>query len=261
MSQAVGPHADDRDVFVVQIDGEKLWTVYDERPVPFPGPDEQVGKTREFPPNFFSSKKRKFRLQENDVLYIPRGVVHEAETSGKDASLHVTIALATHDWTWDSFFPDCGSRQAVDFALLRPLRRTKAARRRAFKTFTTMSSRRRPSLDDWSQLRRDYQQRIRPHNKLQDDAIASIPSLQPTLFVRRRRTKTKEGSQQGLNAREDLADALPAALNAVEEDKGIPIHKFPDAPGFDLMSKFAFAEAAIQLGILESVDAATYLQD
>jgi len=39
-------------------------------------------------------------LEVGDILYMPRGFVHEAFTSSSDASLHLTIALATADWTW-----------------------------------------------------------------------------------------------------------------------------------------------------------------
>mmetsp|Transcript_20852 Transcript_20852/g.60698 ORF Transcript_20852/g.60698 Transcript_20852/m.60698 type:complete len:573 (-) Transcript_20852:274-1992(-) len=119
-SQTVHPHADDRDVFVVQVHGEKTWRVYREVPIPYPYPNEQVGK------NGMPVPDRVLRgdlavetvLRPGDVLYIPRGWVHEATTrgrAGKDAnnnnkaggggtkiispSYHVTIALATFDWS------------------------------------------------------------------------------------------------------------------------------------------------------------------
>lgn len=38
-------------------------------------------------------------LKAGDVLYMPRGYVHIAETDATQPSFHVTIALATHDWT------------------------------------------------------------------------------------------------------------------------------------------------------------------
>jgi hypothetical protein len=43
-SQAVPPHADDRDVFVIQLVGQKHWKVYGTVPIPYPYSHEQVGK-------------------------------------------------------------------------------------------------------------------------------------------------------------------------------------------------------------------------
>jgi len=51
-SQTAPPHADDRDVFVIQLMGSKEWTVYQRIPVPYPYPNEQVGKDGvEVPPS------------------------------------------------------------------------------------------------------------------------------------------------------------------------------------------------------------------
>jgi ribosomal protein L16 Arg81 hydroxylase len=38
-------------------------------------------------------------MRPGDVLYMPRGYVHEARALESEPSFHVTIALATHDWT------------------------------------------------------------------------------------------------------------------------------------------------------------------
>jgi hypothetical protein len=43
-AQAVAAHADDRDVFVLQVSGAKAWRVYGAPPVPLPYPNEQVGE-------------------------------------------------------------------------------------------------------------------------------------------------------------------------------------------------------------------------
>ena len=99
-SQTVPPHADDRDVFVIQLVGSKDWTVYRTVPVPFPYPHEQVGKQGlEVPKEILDGPVAiSTTLRPGDVLYMPRGFVHEAMCS--DAlSFHVTVALATHDWS------------------------------------------------------------------------------------------------------------------------------------------------------------------
>jgi len=99
-SQAVQPHADDRDVLVLQLVGEKDWKVYQSIPVPFPYPHEQVGKEGICVPQqvLDGPLSLSTTLRPGDVLYMPRGFVHEARCSDS-LSFHVTIALATHDWS------------------------------------------------------------------------------------------------------------------------------------------------------------------
>jgi ribosomal protein L16 Arg81 hydroxylase len=99
-SQAVPPHADDRDVFVLQLVGSKSWRVYGTVPVPYPYPDEQVGKEGiPVPPSVLEGPlSLATTLEPGDCLYMPRGYVHEAHCQEK-LSFHITIALATHDWT------------------------------------------------------------------------------------------------------------------------------------------------------------------
>jgi hypothetical protein len=100
-SQAVPPHADDRDVLILQIYGRKHWKVYKNIPVPYPYPHEQVGKAGlEVPPEVLEGPcLMDCVLKPGDVLYMPRGYVHEAQTLSDVPSYHVTIALATHDWS------------------------------------------------------------------------------------------------------------------------------------------------------------------
>ena len=99
-SQAVPPHADDRDVLVIQLVGSKDWRVYQNVPVPFPYPHEQVGKQGlPVPTEILEGPTALLTtMRPGDVLYMPRGFVHEASCS-RQLSFHVTVALATHDWT------------------------------------------------------------------------------------------------------------------------------------------------------------------
>lgn len=89
-AQGFGAHFDPHDVFILQIEGEKLWKIYDSY-VPFPiqttdTPFEKVG-----PPI------HEFFLKPGDLLYLPRGYVHEASTS-KNHSLHLTVGLYAITW-------------------------------------------------------------------------------------------------------------------------------------------------------------------
>lgn len=98
---AVNAHADDRDVFVIQIMGEKEWKVYGDVPIPYPSTKEQVGKNGVPVPKDVLQKQPLYEvtLKQGDVLYMPRGFVHEASTSSTKPSFHATVAFATHDWS------------------------------------------------------------------------------------------------------------------------------------------------------------------
>ena len=104
---AVEAHADDRDVLVIQILGQKTWKVYKKVPVEFPFENEQVGKNGlDVPSSTLEGDLcfgRELVLNPGDVLYMPRGFVHEATTETQQSgpyrpSFHATIAIATHDW-------------------------------------------------------------------------------------------------------------------------------------------------------------------
>jgi len=67
----------------------------------YPYPNEQVGKANlDIPPHVLDGPLIYDNiLNPGDVLYMPRGFVHEAHTLDKECSFHVTIALPTMDWT------------------------------------------------------------------------------------------------------------------------------------------------------------------
>lgn len=100
-SQTAPPHADDRDVLIFQVVGRKKWQVYSEVPVPYPYTHEQVGKDGlEVPSSVLHGPKViDAVLSPGDVLYLPRGMVHQAQSTEDSLSFHITIAIATHDWT------------------------------------------------------------------------------------------------------------------------------------------------------------------
>ena len=105
-SQTAPPHADDRDVLIFQVVGSKNWKVYSKIPIPYPYPHEQVGKEGlEVPPDVLKGPLGiSTTLYPGDVLYMPRGFVHEASCSEQHNSFHITVALATHDWTLAGIF-------------------------------------------------------------------------------------------------------------------------------------------------------------
>jgi lysine-specific demethylase/histidyl-hydroxylase NO66 len=89
----VSRHYDDRCVLVVQLSGEKSWlilTLTPEDPFPLPG----HGSSRSH-----SDTKLEFeyRVKPGDVLYVPRGHLHEARAN-EQASLHPALSICLYTW-------------------------------------------------------------------------------------------------------------------------------------------------------------------
>ncbi len=86
-------HYDDHDVFVIQISGEKAWRFY-ETPIenPFRGEGFRTGVHEVGEPT------EEFLLKAGDCIYVPRGLMHDAQTSGDEPSLHITIGLIVKTW-------------------------------------------------------------------------------------------------------------------------------------------------------------------
>jgi len=92
-SQGFRTHYDDHDVFVIQIEGEKTWRLYN-TPIetPFRGEPFQSDVHE------FGEPQEEFILKAGDCAYVPRGLVHDASTSGSGDSLHITIGLIVKTW-------------------------------------------------------------------------------------------------------------------------------------------------------------------
>jgi len=86
------PHFDSTDVFVIQCNGKKHWRIYDHytNMVELPPPDAGWEAERFNP----TSPPRDFELSRGDVLYLPRGAMHEAFCTDRE-SMHLTISLAS----------------------------------------------------------------------------------------------------------------------------------------------------------------------
>lgn len=92
-AQGFRTHYDNHDVLVIQVEGEKAWRLYD-KPIdtPFRGENFEPGKYAT------GELKQEFLLKAGDCAYVPRGMMHDAQTSGDAPSLHVTIGLITRTW-------------------------------------------------------------------------------------------------------------------------------------------------------------------
>ncbi|HWT13184.1 MAG TPA: cupin domain-containing protein [Allosphingosinicella sp.] len=92
-NQGFPPHYDNHDVFVMQIAGAKAWRLYG-APVETPYRGEQFQVDRHEPGEVTET----FTLSAGDCVYIPRGLMHDAENVGDEPSLHITVGLITKTW-------------------------------------------------------------------------------------------------------------------------------------------------------------------
>lgn len=88
-AQGFAPHFDDHDVLVLQVRGVKTWHVHLSSPlVP---PERFRQRDRAVDPAALGEPER-IEMRPGDILYLPRGRVHAAETQG-GASVHLTIGF------------------------------------------------------------------------------------------------------------------------------------------------------------------------
>jgi hypothetical protein len=93
-AQGFPPHFDFHDVFVLQVEGAKSWRIY-------PAREELPCGLEASPPiprELLGAPLRACRLTAGDLLYLPRGYVHEARATDT-ASVHVTVGVRSFTWT------------------------------------------------------------------------------------------------------------------------------------------------------------------
>ncbi|MFZ0714945.1 cupin domain-containing protein [Mycobacterium sp.] len=87
--RGLAPHYDDHDVLVLQVQGSKIWHLYvgaDRPPRELQRDNEKAVAVESLP------APTDVRLAAGDVLYVPRGRVHEAETASEQ-SIHLTVGI------------------------------------------------------------------------------------------------------------------------------------------------------------------------
>ncbi|KAJ8044731.1 Ribosomal oxygenase 1 [Holothuria leucospilota] len=98
-TQGFAPHYDDIEAFILQLEGKKRWKLYS------PRSDSDVL------PRFSSGNLRDADigkpildtvLEEGDVLYFPRGFIHQAAPPPDTHSLHLTVSTCQRN-TWGDF--------------------------------------------------------------------------------------------------------------------------------------------------------------
>ena len=88
-SQGFAPHYDDVEVFMLQLEGSKRWRVY----AP-PEPADVLCRTSspDYKPADMGAPLMDVWLKAGEVLYLPRGFIHQGITSEDEHSLHVTLS-------------------------------------------------------------------------------------------------------------------------------------------------------------------------
>jgi bifunctional lysine-specific demethylase and histidyl-hydroxylase NO66 len=81
-AQGLGLHADDHDVFTLQVLGSKAWTAY--------APEED--------PAAGASPVLDIEVSPGDTMYLPRGARHSARTT-ESPSIHLTIGVLGTSWS------------------------------------------------------------------------------------------------------------------------------------------------------------------
>ncbi|GEL20894.1 cupin domain-containing protein [Pseudonocardia asaccharolytica] len=102
-------HFDSHDVFLLQVAGEKHWNIYDA--IILLANATHQRDTYDAP----AAPPTRLHLKRGDVLYLPRGLLHEGLTTS-EMSLHLTIGV--HPYTWSDLLHDIVSALAqkdVDF--------------------------------------------------------------------------------------------------------------------------------------------------
>ncbi|KAG8450299.1 hypothetical protein GDO86_002812 [Hymenochirus boettgeri] len=98
-SQGLPAHYDDVEVFILQLEGEKHWRLYS--PVCPLARDYNV-----VPEDVIGSPTHDFVLKPGDLVYFPRGVIHQAHTlPGSSHSTHVTISTYQNN-SWGDYIQD-----------------------------------------------------------------------------------------------------------------------------------------------------------
>jgi len=108
-SQGLAPHCDDVEIFVMQMEGKKNWKVYK--------PQVELSRdyTQDLPQDGLGEPILDITLEVGDLLYLPRGFIHQAKTVGDDHSTHLTLSTYQAN-TWGDFMQHAVT-QAIENAL------------------------------------------------------------------------------------------------------------------------------------------------
>ncbi|XP_071835273.1 ribosomal oxygenase 1-like isoform X2 [Apostichopus japonicus] len=102
-TQGFAPHYDDIEAFILQLEGRKRWRLYS------PRSDNEVlprMSSENFTDEEIGVPILDTVLEEGDVLYFPRGYIHQATPPSDTHSLHLTVSTCQKN-TWGDFMEKC----------------------------------------------------------------------------------------------------------------------------------------------------------
>jgi len=95
-SQGLAPHCDDVEIFVMQLEGKKQWKLYT------PMVELSRDYTQDLLQEDIGEPTMEVTLEPGDMLYFPRGVIHQAKTVGESHSTHISMSTYQQN-TWGDY--------------------------------------------------------------------------------------------------------------------------------------------------------------
>lgn len=108
-AQGLAPHCDDVEIFALQLEGCKKWQIYK------PMIELSRDYTQDLPQDVIGEPIMEVELKVGDLLYLPRGYIHQAKTVGNEISTHVT--LSTYQTNTVGDFMKHATTQAIEYAM------------------------------------------------------------------------------------------------------------------------------------------------
>ena len=151
-TQGFAPHFDDIEAFIVQLEGEKHWKLYSPRSDAETLPRYSSGNFKDVD---IGNPILETVLGPGDLLYFPRGTIHQAKTIGDEHSLHITVSCYQKN-SWADLLETLVPR-ALDVAIEEnvELRKGLPVDYRSYMGIT--------NSDTDSQRRREFLKKVREH--------------------------------------------------------------------------------------------------
>lgn len=194
-SQGLPPHYDDVEVFILQLEGEKHWRLY----------SPTVPLAREYslePEERIGSPTHDIILKAGDLLYFPRGTIHQADTPvGVEHSTHLTLSTYQNtswgdflldvfpSFLFDSMKDDITMRQGMPRGLLMGTGVTPGTNRRLASFLRDLANKMDADNQELrsTDMRRDFvTSRLPPYTQDQEQITPSgkMPALEDTVRLR-----------------------------------------------------------------------------
>ncbi|XP_049325014.1 ribosomal oxygenase 2 [Astyanax mexicanus] len=240
-SQGLPPHYDDVEVFILQLEGQKHWRLY-EPTVPLAReyslePEERIGKPT-----------HDIILKAGDLLYFPRGTIHQADTpAGVEHSTHLTLSTY-QNMSWGDFlldvFPsllfdsmkgDLSLRQGLPRSLLCSPGVSSEVNKQVSVFLRGLAESLEKEQQELrsSEMRRDFISSRLPPYKLQEEDImpvGKLPALEDSVCVRFKEhiLLTVEPSQENTDEATELMAFMFHSLKNKRETHMMGVHSVDD---------------------------------